>query len=116
MSSQMNTYVMYGFILPYIKLRGRSDEFEAYCDSVFKGIEHTDGICMLFDGMCGEYVAIGRVLAKTRNHEGFDKPVSLRQHPLMDDADVVAGQIMAVLGAEFLDGAQIGFHVISHYR
>jgi hypothetical protein len=75
MSVQCNTYVMIGAVFPYTAFKGKYEELEPYTDSAFKGIHHHNGICVLFDGMGGNYVAIGKVLAKTENFEGFYEPV-----------------------------------------
>lgn len=118
MSVQMNTYVMYGLLLPYDKFGDIWDSFEEYHDSAFEGIQHTEGLCMLSDGMCGKYVAVGRVLAKTQNHEGFDAPVDLLAHPFMEGTENLLEQIRDMLHptAGLPADAQLRHLVISHYR
>jgi hypothetical protein len=79
MSVQLNTYVMYGVLLPF--RRELSDEqndlLEGYTDSAFTpDFNPKDGLTALDDGMNGEYLAIGKVIAKTDDHEGFSKPVA----------------------------------------
>lgn len=75
MSTQINTYAMVGAILPY---DGELyDKLEPYMDDAFEGVQHHDGLCVLYDGMNGEYIAVGKVVAKSANHEGFVAPVRL---------------------------------------
>lgn len=78
MSTQVNTYVMVGALFPYDMFRNADFErINPYTDSAFKGIHHHEGLCVLFDGMNGEYVAIGRVLEKTGNHDFFEYPIRI---------------------------------------
>jgi hypothetical protein len=113
MSVQMNTYVLIGDVFDYAKLKDRYDELEPYMDDAFYGIHHHKGLCVIYDGMNGRYVAIGRVLAKTRDGEGFDAPVQI---PLLtpdaEERAALAEQIAALAG----QAAQVRHLVISHYR
>ncbi|HHK4951245.1 TPA: hypothetical protein ACQT04_006172 [Pseudomonas aeruginosa] len=79
MSVQSNTYVLVGVKLNYQEFKDRylgDDEegyyqyVDPYSDSSYKGIQHHDGLCVIFDGMSGEYVFIGRVLAKSIDEHG----------------------------------------------
>jgi hypothetical protein len=90
-------------------MKDRYDDLEPYMDSAFKGIHHHNGLCVLFDGMDGKYVAIGRVLAKTKDHQGFGGPVVVQA----DDDDGLKERIRELLAAEVAD---IQTLVISHYR
>jgi hypothetical protein len=47
-----------------------------------EGIRHHEGRCVLYDGMDGQYVAIGRVIEKTGNHDHFEHPIRIA--PLSD--------------------------------
>ena len=74
MSVNCNTYLMIGVKLPYDdKWKGEDnyEKFEDYHDSSSGGIHHHNGLCMLSDGMSGEYVIIGKVLQKSGSHGGF---------------------------------------------
>ena len=79
MSTQVNTYVMIGALFPYDVFKGDDayERLEPYKDNAFEGIQHHDGLCVLYDGMTGEYVAIGRVLEKTENHQPFEHPIRI---------------------------------------
>jgi len=111
MSVQCNTYVINGALLPYEEFKDRYDDLEPYMDSAFKGIHHHKGLCVIFDGMNGKYVAIGRVLAKTENHQGFDDPITVAQGSHHDE-DVLRALVEALAGRD----VEIRTHVISHYR
>jgi len=95
MSVQANTYVMRGALVPYSEMKGRYDELAPYMDSAFKGIHHKDGVCVLYDGMNGKYVAVGRVLAKTKNHQGLDEPVFVSDAGV-DDEDELQNAVSAM--------------------
>jgi serine/threonine protein phosphatase PrpC len=80
MSSQTNTYVMVGSMLPYDRLDVEHDDIEAYRDSAYKGVHHHNGLCVIADGMGGKYIAVGRILAKTDDQNGnygFNEPIDL---------------------------------------
>lgn len=121
MSTQVNTYVMFGCLLDYDELKAKNggsiwDKIEPYTDNAFKPeFNPQDGLTVLYDGANGEYVAIGHVVAKTENWQGFRKPITL---PSLDDyeahADAVA-DLLIKLGVDPLDH-DCKFLVISHYR
>lgn len=121
MSVQLNTYVMRGVLLPYADMKGRHDVLEPYMDSASDD-RVRDGITVLYDGMNGQYVAIGRVIAKTGNHQGFDAPITLCDNDaLTSDLRTKLGDLLRVLGlTDKLDGRGLCWHidtlVISHYR
>lgn len=76
MSTQTNTYAIIGAVLPYALVGGENyDKFEPYFDSAFEGIHHHDGLCILGDGMGGEYAIVGKVLAKSDKFGLLFKPV-----------------------------------------
>ena len=114
MSTQINTYVIFGVELPYKPFEGR-DDFEPYTDSPFKGIEHHKGLCVLEDGMNGEYIIIGRVLAKTANNDHFNGVVNIGAlMPSADERVEIERDIANLIG----DGDKRPAKVIlvSHYR
>ena len=113
MSVQLNTYIMWGVLLPFDEFSERED-FEPYHDSAFKGIHHHDGLCILSDGMNGKYMAIGHVLDKTSNFEGFDKPISLIGQPELD-FDVFE-RIQKLIKRQLKMEEVCGWMVVSHYR
>ena len=111
MSVQCNTYVVRGALLPYADFKDRYNDLEPYMDSAFKGIHHHKGLCVIYDGMGGKYVAIGRVLAKTTNHHGFDAPITISPSDAADE-DVLRALVETLAKCN----VNIRTHVISHYR
>lgn len=111
MSVQVNTYVLRGAMLGYEQLIERHEALEPYLDDPFEGIHHHDGLCVLIDGMSGEYVAIGHVIAKSRDGAQFDAPVALPPPDAMS-AELLKTAIEALVGVPVV----IGDFVISHYR
>lgn len=109
MSVQSNTYVMCGVVRPYAEFKDRYDELEPYMDNAFKGIHHHDGLCVLFDGMGGKYVAIGRVLAKSENGQGLVPPVKVEEP---EDVDDIQEEVSCLVGTH----ASVGMIVLTHYR
>lgn len=110
MSVQVNTYVMYGALLPYTE--DPDDKFDPYRDSAYKGIHHHLGLCVLQDGMNGEYTAIGKVLAKSEESQGLESPVMLIG-PSPDEASELKRAISELVpDAEF----EVLPIVLSHYR
>ncbi len=117
MSTQLNTYVIRGVLFDWETARGDPDSFEKlepYMDSAFKGIHHHDGLCVICDGMNGKYVAIGKVLHKTRNYEGFDEPIPLISEQNEIEEQAMSEQIGELIGVS--PPPEIGWYVISHYR
>jgi hypothetical protein len=113
-SVQVNTYVVLGVQMPYIK--DRYDEFEPYMDSAFKGIHHHNGLCILSDGMNGAYTILGRVLAKTENWQPFGEGV-VDIRALMPPADEISA-IEREIARLLKDGEdrQARIILVSHYR
>ena len=120
MSVRFNNYIMRGVLCPYGPFRVLSDEldeeFGQYSDTTREGIKHHDGICMLFDGMSGRYVAIGRVLVKSECGEGFNYPLKVDDKPINDEADVMEkiNAILDKIGQKPI--SKLKTLVISHYR
>tara|TARA_R110002094_G_C4842409_1_gene206340 strand:+ start:380 stop:733 length:354 start_codon:yes stop_codon:yes gene_type:complete len=117
MSVQTNTYLMIGIKLPYDAKFSDDDEedkFEDYYDSAFGGIKHHNGLCMLLDGMSGDYVIIGKVLKKTESHRGFELgPISL------DEIDVDGSErkhVSSLIKAQFDIDKPATILIVSHYR
>jgi hypothetical protein len=114
MSTRVNTYVMVGALFPYDALKGAYDRLEPYMDSPFTmNIEHREGLCVLYDGMNGEYVAIGRVLEKTGNHDFFEYPIRIA--PLGDtERQSLHDDIRRLIQLE--GDFSVQHLVISHFR
>lgn len=134
MSVQCNTYVMQGVLFMHDDMESVKPlckKFEPYEDSAFEGIKHHEGLCVLYDGMNGKYVAIGRVLAKTENDQGFDEPFCIggeRDLPPLSfyhapDGDLPPDDLKSAIEALIERplgwasiGGEIRTFVISHYR
>jgi hypothetical protein len=115
MSVQLNHYVMWGLLGSYAEFEDMHDRFEPYFDSAYADIHHhSDGLCVLYDGMDGKYIAIGHVLHKTANHDGFDKPIKLRGADI-DFADIQRS-IEELIGRPIRDDEYCSLLMISHYR
>lgn len=114
MSVQCNTYVMIGAVFPYEAFAGKSDELDPWMDSYREGIKGKNGITVLYDGMGGRYVAVGKVLAKTENFEGFYEPV-LPEGDLSVSELEEFGNVLE-LANEHVTDFVIKPLVISHYR
>jgi hypothetical protein len=72
MSVQSNTYVIVGVKLEYEHFSEEQEEdlLEPYKDSAYSGIHHHNGLCVISDGMSGNYIIAGRVLAKSVDERG----------------------------------------------
>jgi len=116
MSVQVNTYLVIGVTLPYDdKWKGDNyEKFDDYHDSAFGGIHHHNGLCMLSDGMCGNYVVIGKVLKKTDNHRGFDcDPIDVSE---IDSDGSDRAYVGSLLKAQFDIDKPATIMIVSHYR
>lgn len=67
MGVEANTYVLYGAKLPFDQYGSEEwyEKFEPYLDSAFKEVDATLPLNVVFDGMNGLYVFVGKVLART---------------------------------------------------
>lgn len=127
MSVQHNTYVLYGVIIrDFAGLtkthqegeQAQDDLMEPYSDDAFKpDVNAKRGITILSDGMCGKYVAIGRVIAKTEVYQPFtDAPISI---PTKDDdlcAMVRASVTETLADLGWTDPVKFGWHVLTFFR
>lgn len=119
MSVQANTYVMWGHHIQTAdvrELRSAQDRLEPYMDHASARIEHLNGLCCLWDGMCGKYVMLGRVFAKSKVDQGLDEPFSM---PPADAAfyamaHEVTREVSHLLGDRILPTP--GWIVLTHYR
>lgn len=120
MSVQSNTYVLVGAVLPFDEFDTIHDDpyeaLEPYMDSAFKGIHHHNGLCVLYDGMGGRYIAVGRVLAKSDDQNGnygFNSPVNLTEESSAELRDEVSDLIVKHLGVQAPLSRE---WVLTHYR
>jgi len=127
MSTQINTYVLWGVVLDYRELADlfsgpdggdtMYEFFEDYCDNAFKPEANPkDGLTCLFDGRDGKYVAVGHVAEKTENHHFLTAPVSfdvLNRAWAPPKAVMALGALLSKLD---IDLPEPGWHVIAHWR
>ena len=114
MSTQINQYIIYGIKLNYEDYKGDVwyDKFEPYMDSPFKGIKHHNGLCVLFDGMDGDYIVIGHVVYKTDDGGHFADAVPIGE--LSDrEREFVRNNINLAFG---IDAENSQYYVVGHYR
>ena len=120
MGIRLNHYIMRGVLCPFGPFRELNEDLEddlyRYSDTTYSGVRHHDGICILFDGMGGKYVAIGRVMAKTENGEGFGSPMKIDGKAIDDEIEMLSkiNEILAKVGQGPL--SELSTLVISHYR
>lgn len=98
MSTSVNTYVLLGVLLDYQqvhKLLGDDpgEQLEPLCDKADDG-KVGDFVC-LYDGMNGDYVALGRLLARGDEDSGghLDAPVQVDM-PAPSDLDDINRAIL----------------------
>jgi hypothetical protein len=118
MSVRVNHYVLLGVLFPMpalkIEYADLHERLEPFMDSPLTDlIVHIDGLCCLYDGMNGDYVAIGKVLAKTEDGGGFQEPVALPMAPSMEWHQLRT-KIVNLLPRTHVPLP--GWLVISHYR
>jgi len=117
MSVRFNTYVMRGLLLPYKKdmTDDQREILEEYQDSPFSpDTNPKDGLTALVDGMDGKYIAIGHVVAKTRANEGFGDAMAVDYLTAKYNSSRML-DIVRECGLS-IDGAKLGWLIISHYR
>lgn len=118
MSVQQNHYVMvgkkFGF-KEFAKLlnvdTGDSafERVEEYIDNAFKGIHHHNDLCVLFDGMNGEHVVVGRVLQKSGNYGSLSDFKDDRRRPS-------ASKVSEWIKREFGFDVKCSLISITHFR
>lgn len=111
MSVQVNHYVVWGVCIHPGARKVTLESLEPYIDSPFKGIEHHNGLCVLYDGMCGKYLVVGRVLKKSEEGMGFDKPFFCPPFPICEiDVERAVQQLLKD------DTLHCTYMMLSHYR
>lgn len=112
MSVKHNQYLMLGVMSAYPRDEALYEKLESYTDTAHEGIRHHDGLCALFDGMGGQYLALGRVFAKSEVH--YPLGSGLVEFPEVSAAerDEVRERIRALLGVD----VEPRMMLITHYR
>jgi len=97
------------------------DHYEKYCepyvdDSHKSEIHERDGLTMIFDGMNGKYVIVGRVLAKARASHGEGLPMIDCSLPPESEVKLLSALIGKCF--PFLDMAHYPIRVwaLAHYH
>lgn len=66
MSVRTNQYVIYGVRLDYDSVdKFWYDKYEDYIDSGYGDLTEKNGLTVIFDGMNGHYIFIGKVIARS---------------------------------------------------
>lgn len=107
MSVDVSTYVMFGVLLPYDA--ADYEDCEPYFDD--DKLNPRGNVTVLYDGMNGDYIAVGHVVAKTDDDQHFDEPIELPARPGRTWQKDVQTAI-AELGAEPKAASWL---VVSHY-
>jgi len=123
MSVQLNHYVIIGHKFEYdefydtlmekFNLNDGDEVFneieEPYHDSAFKGIQHHNDLCIISDGMNGNYVYVGYVLQKSDDNGSLTDYIN----PKIRSAKYVSNKINEMLRLENIKCEKLAF---SHYR
>ena len=122
MGVQLNHYVILGhkfefdeFYDTLAELHGIDqddvfEQFEDKChDSAFKGIHMHNDLCIISDGMNGNYVYVGYVLQKSDNYGSLNDYVTTKKR----SGKYVSNKIKEYLGLENIKCSWMAF---SHYR
>jgi hypothetical protein len=80
-----------------------------YIDNAFKGISHHNDLCIISDGMDGEYVYIGHVMQKSGNYGSMGDYVNSRPTPTPET-------VREWIKKEFNIDAECDTHCFTHYR
>lgn len=129
MSSKYPIYIFWGLMLPYPEDAEDDDDFYEKFDA-FKGDDPKYGTTVILDGMGGEWLAVGHVIAKSDdyaqdlgNHSLPDMPNTLDaiRDPdrIKQFSDWRAGiqKTLVELGLEVQSlGLQYGWHVVQHHK
>jgi len=107
MSVQVNTYVLVGTRLKYET--GQFERYEKWTDSAFKPKQA--GLVCLYDGMCGEYIFLGWVIAVTENHRHFYEPIRVKASKEL--RETVKEDLIKTCG---LTNPKVGVWIVSHHR
>lgn len=124
MSVQTNQYLLYGVMLPYEwhkeweKEHGKDfyETFEPYMDdSAFdEGVNHKDGVFCIFDGMNSRFIAIGRVIDKSKDGEliAEESPIALPEFSDLEE-ELLSSSITRVFG---ITNHVMAFYFITLFR
>lgn len=121
MSVRETTYLLYGLILPY-KAFNKFHGGDAYekCEPFDADDVTIPGPAAIFDGMMGEFVAVGYIQAASDRAGHFPKPVTIPM-PLPDEVHRGALKVMSALQvpqvvATLPENPRLGWHIIPQWR
>lgn len=110
MSVNVEIYCLVGVLLPTAALKGELDQLEPYMDGDGK-----DGLRVIYDGMNGDYLAVGRVVGKGNDSDGhLDHPV-IFEHLSSEEVVDLWIKIAALVSSK-VEVPAIRCLVISHYH
>jgi hypothetical protein len=122
MSTQINQYLMWATRLPYEGMKEWEkqhekdfyDSFEDFMeDSAFSSeVEHKDGIFCLFDGMNGQYIFIGKVLAKSKEGSFLGDSILAIKKPAVREQSIIRNSVLRNFEVE----GKFDLYLITHYR
>lgn len=126
MSTQINQYMGYGYMLDYPSARqalidkwgeGKMDDIlDQYHDSAFDSkIVEINGCSLILDGCGGKYLFFGKVFSKTKDGKYLDtqKVEKVKKHIKL----TVSYEFKAVFGEDFaLQQDPPARYFITHYR
>ena len=101
---------MYTVKLPYDIADEPHEALSKFTDSAFN--PRKSGFVVLLDGMNGEYIIAGNVIASTDECMAFEKPIKIVQ-PDKEELELLKREIKQLIQA---DPPEIKHWVVSHYR
>lgn len=111
MSTVCTHYVIYGARVDFDS--DLSEKLEDYIDDPHSDSTNPkDRLTALIDGMNGEYIILGEVLAKA-GQEGFEQIVDVDEYGMADRGEAQR-RVRDVLG--YFDAMEYGVYVVSHWR
>jgi hypothetical protein len=126
MSTQINQYMVFGFMMDYKKARQSlvdkwgeekmEELLDQYHDSAFdRKIVEINGCSLIMDGCAGKYLFFGKIFSKTNDGEylSTQKVEKIKKHIKL----TVAYESKAVFGEEFiLEQDPPSRFLMTHYR
>lgn len=118
MSVRTNQYLIQGVKLPYNSHQSRYDDYEPYFDDGRSlVIKPYKGLNVIFDGMNGKFIIIGRIIVKAVIDESIAGPIKI---PEIDSntADMIANLINVSFPDPDInfEAVDIGTWIVTHYH
>jgi hypothetical protein len=114
MSVESEQYFLYGSKLDYKEYNTEEnhkkfEKFENYENKDFDSINNGDGLICLFDGMCGEYIYVGRCFFKSEKTELLDN------FEIPELEDEFMKDVKYKIKEEFGIEKEMKLHFVTHY-